>query len=161
MKQFHNLTVNVFIKPEEDYDSVYSAFINLFPFNLKDEKIAVQTVMASSFEDRKIKIESVKLDKTRHIVSLLRFVFEKLGLSGVQTLLDQLETRVDDEMCFFFRLDKKKLLEGKFELTDTGDCYHFKCHAACYPRNIETAKNIVSEFLQKELDSLQNYDKKV
>ena len=149
MKLFHNIEVNIFIKPEEDYDSLKKGFIGLFPFDLTKERVKINEMSASTFHDRKIKIVEVRLTKDRHMIELFDDVKEKLSEADKKMLVKQIDSRIDDELCFFFRLSRKKLIEdNKYVVVDHGDCYHFKCHIATYPRNKEKAKGMIKEFIE-------------
>lgn len=151
-KLFHNILISVFIKPEEDFDSIKTAFLSLFPFDLEILKIPVNERNASTFNDRTIKIIEVKLEKNRIINEFMNHISEKLNHNDKAMLVRQLDSRIDDELNFFFRLSKKRLLEDNcFVVVDHGNCFHFKCHIATYPKNKDKAKELLSDFLEKVL----------
>jgi RNA binding exosome subunit len=154
MRCFHTIIVSVFVKEEEDYQQIKLGFLELFPFKPEDEKVIVSEKIVSTFNDRKIRILEVRLTKTRHINEFMQYIRAKMSDSDKKMIIEQIDSRVDGCMNFFFRLSKKKLLEeGKFVVVDHGDCYHFKCHVASYPQNREKAKVIVKNFFEECHDS--------
>lgn len=149
MRLFHNIVVSVFIKPEEDYDQIKEKFLSLFPFDLKKNKVPVDEKNASTFYDRTIKILEVKLEKERVIKEFMNSVLAKLSKSDKEMLIRQINTRLDDDLNFYFRLSKKQVInDGVFGVVDHGNCYHFRCHVATYPKSKNKAKQLIVEFLQ-------------
>jgi len=148
MKLFHSISVSVFIKEEEDYEIIKGKFLGLFSFDLKDSKVALSEKNVSILNDRSMVILEVRLARNGQINDLIEFVKSKLSDKDKQMLVQQLDSRVDEELNFFFRLSKPKLTEsGKYVVVDDGDCYHFKCHIATYPQNREKGKELVKDFL--------------
>lgn len=147
MKLINTVVVRVFAKEDEDYDAIKSAFLQLFPFDLKEEKIAVEEKSAEGFHDKKIKVISVMIVKDRHTKAVINNVKEKLGRE-VQTLIEQSESRLDDNLDFFIRLDKDRLLSGKYVLTDGGNCVHIKINLAAFPKKREKGLQLVKELFK-------------
>jgi len=144
MKVAHGIKISLFVKPEDTKDYA-SKLHELVPLDFEKEKITIDTTMASSFEDRKIEISEINLTKEKHIKVFLENLIPKLD---AKTLEKQLETRLDSENNFFLRLDKDKLLEGKYELTDSGNCFHVKLTIAAFPKSRENAIKVVKTILQ-------------
>ena len=147
MKQFHSVKVRVFIHWKEDAAAIEDGLLLLFPFNLQNEKIPLAKTSASTFENRTVDILEIVLTKERHIKPLLSYIREKLSDADIALLLDQLPTRIDEEQNFFFRLAKDKVLDGELVITEDGNCYHFTCHVATYPKNSSAAQAVVRQFL--------------
>lgn len=147
MRQFHSVKVRVFVKWGEDAAAIEDGLLLLFPFDLKTEKIPILRTTAATFENRTVDILEVIVTKERHIRLLLNAVKEQLSAEDTALLLEQLPTRIDAEQNFFFRLEKHLLLHNEFVITEGGDCYHFTCHVATYPKNLATAQRIVKQFL--------------
>ena len=146
MKLAHNIKVSVFCGPEENEAEIKKALISLFPFGLEKEKINVDEQSATGFNEKKIKIFEIILKKDSHINSFLKNLKEKVG-NQAKILAEQAESRIDNELCFFLRLDKEKLVnENAHILTEKGSCFHIKASIAAFPRKREIAIGIVREF---------------
>jgi RNA binding exosome subunit len=66
------------------------------------------------------------------------------------SLFRQVESRLDEELFFFIRIDKEKLIKAnEFILTDEGNCYHIKLGVAAYPRKREIALGRLKEYFGK------------
>ena len=61
MKLIHHIWITVYSKPEDNEKDVLSNLRKLVPFNLEDEKLAVERHSAASFEERKIIIFQMNL----------------------------------------------------------------------------------------------------
>ena len=56
------------------------------------------------------------------------------------SILKQIESRLDEELNFFLRLDKEKWVnEKEMKLTDSGKCFHIKISVAAFPKNMDIA----------------------
>jgi RNA binding exosome subunit len=147
MKLFHDISINVFIKEDEDYDILKSSFLKLFPFNLDDMKVLLLESKASTFNNKFITILEVKLTRNKLINDFMDSIKEKLSQNDKDMVVDQIDSRIDEDSNFFIRLDKKKLiLESKYIVTDDGDCFHLKCNVATYPVNKEKAKKVIIDY---------------
>ncbi|MBW2991201.1 hypothetical protein KY348_05870 [Candidatus Woesearchaeota archaeon] len=140
----NNIKVNVFVKQEDDEASVKKHLLALFPFDLEQEKIALQRNKAVGFNQREIIILEVDLFKERHTRAFLESFVSKLNEQQKQSLVKQ-ENRLDDDCNLFIRLDKQKLLNGEFWITDSGDCYHIRISIAAFPKKKEKAKQVVEK----------------
>ena len=139
MKLANNVNIRVFCKPEEDASLIKEKL--LLPFDLKKEKIAIKAQKAEGFQERTIMIFSALLEKERHVKAFLENLNEKLG-EETQTLIEQWESRTDDNLDFFIRLDKDMMMKNKLVLTDSGNCYHIKINLAAFPKRKEKAREI-------------------
>ena len=68
MKLAHQIKIKVFSyeKNNEDDKAVLNKFLQLFPFNLKDEKIELKKSNAAGFGEKNIAIFEVALEKEKH-----------------------------------------------------------------------------------------------
>ncbi|MBS3127605.1 hypothetical protein J4410_00495 [Candidatus Woesearchaeota archaeon] len=149
MKNIHSITLSVFIKPEEDFEKNKNIFLSFFPFSIEEQKILITEMIATSFEERQIKILEVILEKQKHTTLFLQSLLERLAPEQKQLLLRQRNSRVDDYCCFFIRFDKERLLESNtLFITDSGHCFHLKIHLACYPAKRENAFLILEELFK-------------
>jgi RNA binding exosome subunit len=149
MKIAHNVKLSVFCKPEEDSDTIKTSFLKLVPFNLEQEKLALEESNATGFNERKIKIIELTLEKEKHTNKFMTFLLKKLPDEQKQLLMRQLDSRIDNDLYFYIRLDKQKLIEeDTFRVTDSGDCYHIKISVAAFPSTKEKAIIVMKEFLK-------------
>jgi RNA binding exosome subunit len=144
MKLANNINVTVFIKPEEDENSLKHKFLELFPFNLEEEKVLLKKSKATGFNQKEIIIYEVELDKDKHTNLFLKNLKENLDEQQRIMLIRQ-EDRLDERLNFFLRLDKESLLQGQYEITDCGECFHIKIGVAAFPRKREVALGIVKK----------------
>jgi RNA binding exosome subunit len=63
-------------------------------------------------------------------------------------LISQIESRLDEELFFFMRIDKDSWnIEKKTILTDSGNCYHIRITVAAFPKKRESAVALLNRFL--------------
>jgi len=148
MNYAHNVIVTVFAKETENSEEVLKGLKLLFPFDLLKEKINVKQETATGINENKIIIYTVKFTKTRHITEFLQNLIKQLGPAQIKTLMEQKESRLDQDRIFYIRLDKKELINQKYKLTDKGDCYHIKMHIAAYPAKREPALEIIEKIFK-------------
>ncbi|MFH1316870.1 MAG: RNA-binding domain-containing protein [Candidatus Woesearchaeota archaeon] len=149
MKLAHNVKISVFAKDDEDCNELNAALLRLIPFDIVKEKIELGESKAKGLECAEIKIMEVKLIKDRHVNGFLKNLNKSLSDEQKKRLMDQYLSRLDEDLHFFVRLDKRELLEGKYKLTDKGDCFHIKVHLACYPEKTEIAKGVLKQIFKQ------------
>ena len=145
MKLAHQIKISVFIHEEEDREAVYNKLLSLVPFNLKEEKIKLNEDTATGFNNKKIKTYEIVLEKDRHINGFLEKLKESLSQEQKELLIKQAESRLDNERNFFIRLDKEKLLNNEFWVTDSGNCLHIMISIAAFPAKREKALEVLNE----------------
>jgi len=149
MKYFNNIKISVFAKKdEEDHEKIKQKLIELVPFDPEKEKLKVKEQKAEGFNEKIVYIYEIDLAKDRHINAFTEFLLSKLTPEQKELIKRQLESRLDEEFNFFLRLDKEKLLNNEFWITDSGDCYHIKANIACFPRNREKAAAVLREIFK-------------
>ena len=149
MKYAHNIKVNVFCKQEDKEEDILKNLLALFPFNLEEQKIKVNRSNAEGFQQKTIVIYEVVLEKDRHINEFIKDILSKLNHEQKQLLIRQLDSRIDNDLNFFLRLDKDKLIkEGKYFITEYGNCYHIKLSVAAFPSKKEMALEVVKNMLE-------------
>jgi RNA binding exosome subunit len=142
----HQVELSVFSTPEDDEALIHKNLLSLVPFDLEAEKLKVERTNASGFSERKIVILRLVLSKQRQINPFLKHLNALLNAEQKELLLRQAESRLDDNMYFFLRLDKTRLAEeGSCWLTDQGSCYHIKLSLAPFPRKRENALGLVRQ----------------
>ena len=148
MKIAHQIKVKVFSyeKNNEDEKLVLDKFLQLFPFNLKDEKIELKNTNALGLNENKITIFEVALTKEKHTNLFLNNLIKNLDEEQKKFILSQLESRLDNNLDFFLRFDKTEYIQNnKLKLTDSGNCFHIKISVAAFPKKREIARKIISQ----------------
>jgi RNA binding exosome subunit len=148
MKLAHQIKIKVFSyeKNNEDDKLILDKFLQLFPFDLKDEKIELNKTNTKGFEERKITIFEVKLTKEKHTKQFLENLIQNIDEEQKKLILAQLESRLDDNLDFFLRFDKSEYLKNdKLKLTDSGNCIHVEISVAAFPKKREIGLEIVKE----------------
>lgn len=148
MKLAHHITISVFSHEDkgEDPGLLKEKLISLVDLDVIDEKIKLEKTNAQGFNEKKISIYNLVLEKDRHIIHFVARIKELLSKSDLEKLLTQLESRLDEELNFFLRVNKNKwMASGELELTDSGDCFHIKVSVAAFPKKRGIAKGIVQK----------------
>jgi RNA-binding protein len=149
MKYFHSVKLTVFSKPEDDEEKIKQTLLSLVPFDLEKEKVPLKTENVTGFTERKIKIFEIKLEKQRHTDAFFEFLMSKLNDEQKKILLRQKDSRLDDNLNFFIRLDKEKLFENEYFITDSGSCFHIMISIAAFPARKENGLRIIDEIFSK------------
>ena len=150
MKYFHSIKLTVFSYEHENSEEIFSSFLKFLPFDLEKNKSVVIKRNASGFNESKITIFEVILKKTNPVNQFIEFILKGLDEVQKEALVQQLESRLDENLDFFIRFDKEEWLKnGKLELTDSGKCFHLKMSVAAFPRNREIALRLVKELLER------------
>ena len=144
MKYAHFVEMRVFSKEEDNEEQIKEKIRLLFPF----EKLKIDQSTVIGFEDKKIRIFNIVLKNNSHINSFLTSLVENLSKEDKVLLEKQIDSRLDDALHFYIRLEKSRLLEGIYEITDSGNCFHFKISIATYPHSREKAKEILKQILK-------------
>jgi RNA-binding protein len=142
----HQIKVTVFVKGEEDFDKIKNGLLELFPFNLEEEKLAINENIVEGFDEKKIKILEVVIDKERHTKGFIENLLKNLSNETKEVILRQAESRLDNEMMFYMRFSKEKWLNEKtLWLTDQGNCFHIKMSLAAFPKKREKALELIQK----------------
>ena len=72
---------------------------------------------------------------------------DNLSLEQKMILIEQLQSRLDNHLHFYIRLDKDRILCNEYLLTDYGNCFHIKISIAAYPHKREIAEEIVKKII--------------
>ncbi|MBI2133296.1 hypothetical protein HYU11_01290 [Candidatus Woesearchaeota archaeon] len=143
MKIANSIKISVFAKEDENEAAIEEKLRELTSLDLEKEKINVKKQTATGFNEKKIRIMEIVLEKDRHIKAFIGFLKENLGEKQKEILLRQKESRLDNNLNFFIRLDKEKLLNNEFWITDSGNCFHIKANIAAFPKKKEKAVEII------------------
>lgn len=153
MKYAHNITITEFLKTEDKLEEAKKALRELLPFDLEQEKILLKEDTATGVNEQPIKILTITLQKETHTTKFLEFLKTKLSSEQKKLLISQKESRTDDGLYFFIRLEKDKWNKAsEAELTDSGNCIHIKISLAAFPAKRDAALKIVEKILTCELN---------
>ncbi len=146
MANFHNVTISVFCRQDEDIGLIKERIEGLLALNLVQEKLVIEESHAAGFENKDITIFRLHMEKKRHVNAFVNIILGRLSKEQKELIVRQAPTRIDDDSTFYLRFDKGRLLsENELELTDSGNCFHIKMHVAAYPNNYENALKAVRE----------------
>ncbi len=137
----HHIDITVFSKPEDNKEQILEGLKKLIQFDIK-----IEQRNAEGFNEREIKIYSVRIKKQRNINTFLEHFTAKL--TEEQKELLQNPKRIDNRYYFYIRLDKEKLLDDEIWITDSGECYHIKIRLAPFPKNRKRAEHIIKKIFQ-------------
>jgi len=142
MKVANSIKIKVFIKEGEDEEKVKQSLLSLIPFNIEESQISKK--VATAFNESKITIYEVLLEKDKHIKDFLDNLIAKLDDEIKERILQQAESRLDKEGNFFLRFKKDKYMnENELYLTDQGNCFHIKINIAAFPKKREIELEII------------------
>jgi len=143
MKTAHYAKISVFSNPEDDEQKISAALKKLAAVDLEKENISIDEASAKGFNERKIKVFTIVIRKTKLINGFLKSLLGNLDDKQRMVLKSQTGSRLDDDLSFFIRLDKEKLLKGLYRITDSGNCFHIKLSIAAFPAKREKALEII------------------
>ncbi|MDP2749933.1 MAG: RNA-binding domain-containing protein [Nanoarchaeota archaeon] len=141
----NRVTISVFVKPEESEAEIESALKKLLNIDVEKEKIQIKKQKAVGFNERIIKILEVTIDKNRLVNKFIEQLSSRLKPEQKELLIRQTDSRLDDDLNFFMRLDKQRLINDDYWITDEGDCYHIKIGIACFPKKRENAFIVIKK----------------
>lgn len=154
MKYCHTILLTVFVKSEDIAenpninDSVNSKIKEMLPLDWDKEKIDYKQTKAEGLEGNSIIIHELKMHKEKETNTFLKELISHLSNEQKEVLLKEQELRLDENDDFFIRLERTKLLQGIYEITTTGNCFHIKMNIAAFPKKREVALRIIGEMLK-------------
>jgi hypothetical protein len=154
MKLAHQIKAKVFSyeKNNDDDKLILDKFLQFFPFNLKDEKIKLKKINALGFNEKKITIFEVILAKEKHTSKFLENLLKNIDDEDKKVILSQVESRLDNNLDFFLRLDKEEYLKNnKLKLTDSGNCFHVMISVAAFPKKREIGLGIIRSIFTENI----------
>jgi RNA binding exosome subunit len=151
MKLAHQVKLSAFVYPEESEEPIKKKLFELATVlpdaDLENEKMRFTRTAASGFQERKIIILELTLQKEKTINQFFRALTQHLSQTDKNMILNQ-KNRIDDQLSFFLRLDKPALLSDAYEVVDHGDCFHIKCSIAAYPHTKEAAYAVIGNIFK-------------
>jgi len=145
----HSACLRVFVKEEEDFEKIKQNLVSFFPFDLDDEKISLSQRTAVGFKDKKIRILEVCLSRRKHLKKFLDHLLNRLTKEQKELLKRQKESRLDEELNFFIRFEKDRVVEkGELFITDSGNCFHLRLSIAAFPAKRESALVLIDKIFK-------------
>ena len=149
MKLAHHVKISVFghesNESEEEIDRLPNLLKSFFPF-----EIPVNKKVLEGFDNKKILVFSVDLSKQADIKKFLQFLVSRLSEDQKELLINQSDSRIDDDIHFFVRFDKSKLIsENRLWITDKGNCFHVDLTLAAFPKSKEEGLKTLKTILHQ------------
>ena len=148
-KLIHSIQITILEKNEDDLEKKYDVLLFIFPADYKKECIDINHENFEGLQKNTIHSISLTTTKERHNKSLSESLFSKLSDEIKKQLLDQIDSRLDDQGNFYIRFDKQELMKKSFQLTDSGNCVHIKIKMAAFPAKREQFKKSVGLLIKK------------
>ncbi len=132
---------------KENSEELKERLIALLPEELQKKENILKQEQAQGFNEKTINILNISLTKKRETRLMLDHLLELLGSSRLQ-LERELDSRLDDELNFFIRLDKDAWRHDEVKIVEHGNCIHIKIGIITYPRKREEALVQLASWLE-------------
>lgn len=73
-------------------------------------------------------------------------LFRTLGPGIVESILSDIDTKIDDDCILYFRLDKQKAVTGEYAIAHGGDVVSITCKISSHPAKKESAVKVATEY---------------
>lgn len=157
MKLVHNVTISVFCKEHEDEQKIHDGLLFLLGMDeseLKKQKLKINRKSAQGFNEKKIIIFTVIIDKQRHTKLFLKNLVSLLASGQRKIIATEAKNHLDDGFFFFIRFEKDAIIKDKkLMLTDSGKCYHVKMSIAAFPKSRDAAFKVVESIFSEDLNN--------
>lgn len=150
-KPFVYVQLRTFCHATEDLTMVETALANAAGFDLDDEeeqkrfRQTLTTTRSSGHFNNPIEILEVEMRRSRE----MRRFWDRLFAEGTvaRRLLREADERLDDDLVFWFRIDKQEAAMGDVALSRGEDVVHVRAKVATYPKDREVALRFLEGFL--------------
>jgi len=133
----HYVDLRAFCYATEDENRVEQALRTLLP-----EETTVDRSVTEGHHGDRIVVFSARVER----VDEIRHVLDALGeADDIDTVVDELDERVDDNCAFFLTLDKQAAFRGEVAI---GDGLTFRTKVEAYPAKRETAVENARELFE-------------
>jgi RNA binding exosome subunit len=137
---FHYVDLRAFCYATEDEKRVGDALRTLFP---DDDELELDRTETEGFNGDRILVLSIRLERADE----MRYVLSRLtDLDDIETVIDELGDRVDDDCTFFLTLDKQAAFRGEVA---RGDGITMRAKVEAYPAEKDSAVENVRETLEQ------------
>jgi RNA binding exosome subunit len=141
---FHWARVRLFCYATEDQEKLHQTMISISgtgDFNAE---------MSDGHHGNSMVILSAELKSNTECAGL----FGRLGKDVINSILNELDKRIDDDCVFYMRLDKQAAVLERYEMAHHGDVVSITCKIASHPARKEIAENNMRTFLENVRNSL-------
>ena len=135
MKVVHNLSVEAFLYPTEDFERVKKALDLVLP-----EKAKIKKEKVESYYGPEIVKLSFGTDKLPEVRKMLDEITTRLSKEDKRKVIETLDERMDSEGNLFLRFDKQKAYLGDLTLSYHGDVIKVRIKIASFPVNLQNIK---------------------
>ncbi len=144
MESLNNVEIHVFCKEGESEADILGGLKLLVPLDFEKEKIRLERKTVFGFDEKKIIIIDVSINKNKQIRIFIDNINKNLSQEQKDMIIRQAESRLDHNLDFFLRFDKDQLINEKsFWITDKGNCYHVRMNIVAFPKRREIALEAV------------------
>jgi len=74
-------------------------------------------------------------------------LFRTLGPGIVESILTDIDAKIDDDCILYFRLDKQRAVKGEYAIAHGGDVISITCKVSSHPAKKEFAVRTATEYL--------------
>jgi len=139
--EFHYVDLRAFCYATEDEESVETALRQYLPDDYPVERETSEGHHGDEIVVLSARVENA--DDVRHVMDHVLDAGER------ESIVDEIEERVDDGCAFHLRLDKQEAFGGESSL---GDGIHLRAKVEAYPAKREKAVEAVRRSLSDETD---------
>ena len=147
-KLTHSVQINVFEKDQDKIQTINECYHFLLPVDYTKEGIEIIHENLEGFHQMTIHSLTLSTTKNKHNNLLLNNIFTSINKQDLRTIINQLESRINDDGNLYIRLDKESLLKKRYQLIDHGNCFHIKIKLAAFPAKKENFMNTAQRLLQ-------------
>lgn len=145
---FHWVKVKMVCYATEDEDLLHDVMVELT--GLEDDE-AFDVDISEGLHGNPIVVLDANLTHSKECERL----FRNLGKDVIETVLRELEQRIDDDCVLYMRIDKQKAVEGTYAISHSGDVISITAKVASHPAKKDIAVRNAEEFFRKILTTLQ------
>ncbi|MBP1987424.1 RNA-binding protein [Halolamina salifodinae] len=142
---FHYVDLRTFCYATEDEKRVEQALRRFLP-----EEYEIERAVNSGHHGDRIVVFSARVDNADDVRHVLRQLSE---LSDIETVIAELDERVDDNCAFFLRLDKQDAFKGT---VDRGPGITLRAKVEAYPAKQPAAVENAREALEQAREHAGN-----
>lgn len=142
---FHYIDLRTFCYATEDEKRVEQALRKFLP-----EEYEIERAVNSGHHGDRIVVFSARVDKADDVRHVLQQLSE---LSDIESVIGELDDRVDDNCSFFLRLDKQDAFKGEVE---RGPGITLRAKVEAYPAKQPAAVENAREALEQARDQAES-----
>jgi len=132
MKLLHNIKISVFeYQDSDDFERIKPCLEWLCGFDIKKQLVIKKM---DEFNDKNLITFELKISKQQQLRSIINNINENLTKEQKIKILNE---KLDENLHYFFRFDKKHFLNKELVLTNSGICFHIRLNIAAYPKKKE------------------------